>query len=142
MISNAERPSMQLPILIFEGNPKTCYGILNSFSAQLRDAFISLGEDVIYVDPSSDFIAKYANREYKAIIAFMEIIFDRCMPGTDKPLFDYFKGPKFNYWPDHPSVFYLQMNHTPKDYYILTHDRNYVNFINRYYTKATAFFCL
>ena len=129
------------PILIFKGSENVCYGIMRSFSEQLRDAFLSLGEDVIFLDPNEDVITGYANRDYKAVIAFMDTLFDNNMPGTDTPLFDYYHGPKFNYWPDHPSVFYHQMSKTPKDYYILTQDRNYVDFINKYYKKAKAF-CL
>ena len=131
---------MKLPILIIKGNSEVCYGIMQSFSEQLKNALQTIGEDVIYLDPNDDFITDYANREYKAVIAFMDLLFDNCMPGTDKALFDFYYGPKFNYWPDHPSVFYHQMNHTPKDYYILTQDKNYVKFINRYYGKAHAIF--
>ncbi len=131
---------MKQPILIFKGNEDTCYGIMRSFSEQLRDAFLSLGEEVIYLDPRDDFITGYANRDYKAVIAFMDTLFDNYMPGTDTPLFDFFHGPKFNYWSDHPTVFYHQLTKTPKDYYILTQDRNYADFINRFYRKAKAFF--
>ena len=128
------------PILIFKGNSDNCYGIMRSFGEQLRDAFISLGEEVIYLDPDDDFITGYADRDYKAVIAFMDTIYDNNLPGTETPLFDLFRGPKFNYWSDHPSVFYHQFDKTPKDYYILTEDINYVDFINRYYDKAFAFF--
>ncbi|MEE5991256.1 MAG: hypothetical protein V3G41_11305, partial [Lachnospiraceae bacterium] len=64
-----------------------------------------MGEEVIYLDTNEDFITGYANRDYKAIIAFMDTVFDNYYPGTQTPLFDLYNGPKFNYWPDHPSVF-------------------------------------
>lgn len=131
---------MNLPVLIFKGSTENCYGIMQSYAEQLRDAFISIGEEVIYLDPSEDFITGYVNREYKAVIAFMDTIYDNNMPGTDIPLFDLFHGPKFNYWTDHPSVFFHQFEKTPKDYYILTQDMNYVDFINRHYIKTHAFY--
>ena len=133
---------MEKPLLIFKGSTYECYGILRAFSDRLRDAFVSMGEEVIYLDTNEDFITGYANRDYKAIIAFMDTVFDNYYPGTQTPLFDLYNGPKFNYWPDHPSVFLYQMDKTPKDYYILTQDRNYVDFISRYYEKVRRAFFL
>lgn len=133
---------LKKPILIFKGSTDECYGILRAFSDRLRDALASLGEEVIYLETDEDFITGYTNRDYKAVIAFMDTVFNNFYPGTQTPLFDLYHGPKFNYWPDHPSVFLYQMDKTPKDYYILTQDRNYVDFINRYYDKVRSAFFL
>lgn len=131
--------SSELPILVFKGDSSLCYGILTSFSEQLRDALISLGEDVIYVDPAKASIDELIGKKYKAIIAFMENIFYSVLDDGSF-LFDSFYGPKFNYWTDYPAFYYRYVQKVPKDYYILTQDRNYVNFINRYYKNLKAFF--
>lgn len=131
--------SSELPILVFKGDSSLCYGILTSFSEQLRDALISLGEDVIYVDPAKVSIDELIGKKYKAIIAFMENIFYSVL-NDGSFLFDSFYGPKFNYWTDYPAFYYRYVQKVPNDYYILTQDRNYVNFINRYYRNLKAFF--
>ncbi|SFQ11047.1 Glycosyl transferases group 1 [Butyrivibrio proteoclasticus] len=131
--------SSELPILVFKGDSSLCYGILTSFSEQLRDALISLGEDVIYVDPAKASIDELIGKKYKAIIAFMENTFYSVLDDGSF-LFDSFYGPKFNYWTDYPAFYYRYVQKVPKDYYILTQDRNYVNFINRYYRNLKAFF--
>lgn len=129
----------ELPVIVFKGDSSLCYGILTSFSDQLKDALISIGEDVIYVDPSETPIDELIGKRYKAIIAFMENIFYSVLDDGSF-LFDSFYGPKFNYWTDYPAFYYRYVQKVPKDYYILTQDRNYVNFINRYYRNLKAFF--
>lgn len=128
------------PILIFRGDEKLCYGILLSFSEQLRDAFVSLGEEVVFFDARKDRIQDCFGRKYKAVIAFMENFFYNRLPDSETMLFDLIEGPKFNYWPDHPAFYYHYVENVPKDYYILTQDQNYVNFINKYYKGVSAFF--
>ncbi len=128
------------PILLFKGDTEICYGILCTFSLKLRDALISIGEEVQFFDPLKDNISDCIGKEYKAVIGFMETFFYNHISTQDTMLFDLIKGPKFNYWPDHPSVFYNHIQRVPKDFYVLTQDRNYVKFINRYYKNITAFF--
>lgn len=129
----------KLSIIIFKGDKALCYGVLQSFSEQLRDAFLEIGEDVIYLDPDVDFIEDYIGRRYKAIIAFMENFFYSVTP-DGKMVFDQFEGPKFNYWTDYPAFYYKHVKAVPKNYFILTQDRNYVKFINHYYRNVKAFF--
>ena len=127
-------------ILIIKGDNSICYGILESYSCQLRDALRELGEDVVYIDLKVDDIINYIYKKFKAVIAFMDVVFYNQIPNSDAMLFDLIQGPKFNYWLDHPVFLYRYKNRFPKDYYILTHDRNYVKFINEHYKKVTAFF--
>ena len=131
--------SSDLPILIFKGDSSLCYGVLTSFSEQLRDAFVALGEYVIYADPQETPVEDLIGKRYKAVIAFMENIFYSVLDDGSF-VFDHFKGPKFNYWTDYPAFYYRYVQKVPGDYYILTQDRNYVNFINRYYKNVRAFF--
>lgn len=130
----------QLPILIFKGDTKLCYGILYSFSLQLKEAMVALGEDVIFFDPAKDRITECFGKKFKAVIGFMETFFYNTMPDSDTRIFDLILGPKFNYWPDHPAFYFQYMDKFPKDYYILTLDRNYVKYINTYYKNTKAFF--
>ena len=130
----------KMPILIFQGDADECYGVLRYFSAELKTALESLGENVIYFDPKTDSIRECFGKQYKAVIGFMETFFYNTLPESDTFLFDLILGPKFNYWPDHPAFYYRFANAFPKDYHILTLDRNYVKYINTYYERATAFF--
>ena len=131
----------KLPILIFKGDSTLCYGILKSFSEQLRDAFIEIGEEVIFVDPDKAVIEDYIGNRYKAVILFMETLVYSQMPNTGEKVFDLIDSPIFNFWFDHPSFYYKYVKKSPRNYYILTQDRNYVSFINRYYHEnAKAFF--
>lgn len=130
----------QCPILIFKGDDELCYGILRFFSEEFCKALVSIGEDVIFFDPKTDKISDCFGKEYKAVIGFMETFFYNVMPGSDKRLFDLILGPKFNYWTDHPAYYYQFVDSFPGDYHILTLDRNYVNYINKYYSNVTAYF--
>lgn len=128
------------PILIFEGDREICYGVLWDFSIQLKDALVSAGEEVLLFDARRDDIRDCFGKRYKAVIGFMESFFYNKIPGTDTYVFDQIEGPKFNYWPDHPAFYYRFIDSFPKDYHILTLDRNYVSYINAYYLGTTAFF--
>ncbi len=128
-----------LPILILAGEVDQCYGILRRFTDSLRDALVRLGEDVVYIEDVYD-ILSYADKEYKAVITFMSAVMDVRVPGDTRPLFDHFYGPKFNYLTDHPFVLREIMKNAPKDYYILTLDKDYATFVERFYPGVGAFF--
>ncbi len=128
------------PVLIFKGDKDICYGVLWDFSIQLKDAFISVGEEVLLFDVQKDDIRECFGKSYKAVIGFMESFFYNKIPGTNDYVFDQIQGPKFNYWPDHPSFYYRFMDSFPKDYHILTLDRNYVSYINSFYKNVTAYY--
>ncbi|MBO5622209.1 MAG: hypothetical protein J5959_11335, partial [Butyrivibrio sp.] len=128
------------PILIFVGDAEVCYGILRYFSDELKNSLIAIGEEIIYFDPKQDSIRDCFGKQFKAVIGFMESFFYNKLPESDTLIFDLLIGPKFNYWPDHPAFYYKFVNAFPKDYHILTLDRNYVKYINNYYDRATAFF--
>jgi glycosyltransferase involved in cell wall biosynthesis len=130
-----------LTILIFKSDESICYGLLEAFSEQLRDAFIKVGENVEYVDPAQASIEDYVGRKFKAVIAVMETLFYSSFPDTGKRVFDYIEGPKINIWFDHPVFYYMYVKKAPKDYYILTQDRDYVAFINKNFGgNAKAFY--
>lgn len=128
------------PILLIKGDSSVCYGILEKFGQRLFEAFTLLGEEVIYADPSVEDIRGFAGREYKAVIAEEDLIYNNIDDSTGKPLFDSFIGPKFNIWLDNPLTFYGQLENIPGDYNVLTIDHQYVDLINRYYKGVKAFF--
>ena len=83
------------PILIIKGDSSACYGILEKFSERLADAFKALGEEVIYINPYKDDILEYASREYKAVIAAEDLIFNNPDPSSlhqklEKPVLNLF----------------------------------------------------
>jgi spore maturation protein CgeB len=128
-------------ILIFKGDKSICYGILEAFSDKLRDALVKIGESVEYVDPDNAIIEDFIGKKYKAIVAVMETLYYSSMPGTGEKVFDLIEGPKFNFWFDYPAFYYKHVKSAPGNYYILTQDRDYVAFINKYYAdNARAFY--
>lgn len=127
-------------ILLFKGDSEICYGIFESFSIQLKTAFESLGQKVYFFDKYKNDIRECLGKEYKAVIGFMETFFYNNIPGSNTKLFDLIIGPKFNYWTDHPAYYYQYINDVPKDFYVLTLDRNYVQYINKFFKGITAFF--
>ncbi len=138
--SDGQIMDKSFPILIFKGDKEICYGALWDFSIQLKDALSTIGEEVLFFDPQSDDIRECFGKEYKAIVGFMESFFYNTIPGTDTYVFDQIEGPKFNYWPDHPAFYYRFIGSFPKDYYVLTLDRNYVSYVNSFYQGVTAYF--
>ncbi|MCR5304091.1 MAG: glycosyltransferase [Lachnospiraceae bacterium] len=128
------------PILLFRGDPDVCYGILRLFSDELYAALSEQGEEVIYHDAKNESPEKYAGNEYKAIVGFMDMIFLNKEVGLKEHLLDRIYGPKIEYWPDHPAVFYRTFHCRPGDYHILAPDNNYVSYINRYYHGVRAFY--
>ncbi|MCR5671759.1 MAG: glycosyltransferase [Butyrivibrio sp.] len=123
------------PVLIYLGDD-TCYNVLNYMARSLGDEFEKLGLEVIYHDVSGDdlgSIANYVGREFTAVIGFQTGVFSIWLESKKCFLHDLIKGPKFDFNMDHPIWRKEHFEKAPKDYYVLTHDRNYISFIQRYY---------
>lgn len=122
------------PILIYKSEP-ICYGVLNHFAEQMGKCLQISGYDVLYYDVSKEPLDKlldYADKSYKAVIGFQTYLFSvKTVDG--ELLHDRFYGPKFNMILDHPCVMTRHILNSPKDTIILTHDRNYKNFIRKYF---------
>lgn len=123
-----------LPILIYKSE-EICFGILNRFADILADYFLEIGEKVEIVDvndtPAEELDFLCFSR-YKAILGIQTYVFSICF-NDGRNIHDYIFGPKFNMVFDHPACMYNHFTKGPKDYTILTHDRNYLEFIKKNY---------
>ncbi len=123
------------PILIYKGSD-ICYNILNYFAEQLGNALEQLGETVHYYDVEKEGLpglSQFVGQQFTAIVGFQTYAFDPFLTSRNCFLHDLIGGPKFNFQFDHPIWMKAHYEKVPKDYYILTHDRNYIRFIKRYY---------
>ena len=132
------------PILIYKSDD-ICYNMLNFMAEQLGDALKQLGENVIYCDlANGDYIhlSEYVGMEFKAIIGFHSMAFNIYLQSKKCFFHDLIIGPKFNFLFDHPIWAKEIFENIPKNLYVLTHDRNYIEFIKKYYPAVNDTFLL
>ncbi len=124
------------PILIYKGED-ICYNILNILAEQLGDAFRKMGQPVEYFDSEKEDVKElvhFMGRHFRAVIGMQTNLFSvKMKDGTY--LHDYIKGPKFDIIFDHPIWQKDFIENSPDNFSIITHDVNYVNFIQRYFFK-------
>lgn len=130
--------SATAPILVYYG-ATYCYNIMNTMLGQFAQALRMCGERVwIYEESAENLsgIGKYVDRRFKAIIGIQSYLFQIYMKEAGGYLHDRIFGPKFNMILDHPVWLLEQLSDVPEDYYVLTHDVNYCNFIKQYYPRV------
>lgn len=123
------------PILIYRGD-STCYNQLNVFADELVKAFIDCGQQIEVFDiqkEGADALTKYIGRHFKAIIGIQTYLFSIMMQDKTTNLHDLVIAPKFNLILDHPAWLKEHITHGPENYYLLSHDRNYIRFAKKYY---------
>lgn len=128
------------PFLIYTGYT-LCYNILSVFAYALGAALQQMGFLVEYFDLSQeDFTAasRFAGHSYQAIIGMQTYMFSVRLQNNDL-LHDKIDGPKFNFLFDHPVWFQQHLMSTPENLTILTLDRNYQTFLQRYYSVKAYF---
>lgn len=128
------------PILIYKGSD-TCYNTLNFFADELAHAFKKCHQRVEIFDlekEGNQALTQYIDRHFKAIIGIQTYAFSIMMQDKTTNLHDLIIGPKFNMMLDHPSWLKEQIENGPKDYYLLTHDRNYMAFARQYYKNLSG----
>ncbi|MGN0350669.1 MAG: glycosyltransferase [Roseburia sp.] len=124
------------PIMIFLG-PTYCYNILNVFAEQLGKALEEQGQCIEYYDVEKEDVnglARLVNQSYKALIGFQTWIMS--VERKEGNFFDLIQGPKYNFYVDHPIWLAEQLKSVPKDFSILTHDRNYKKFVEHYFKNV------
>lgn len=123
------------PFLIYKGED-ICHNVLNVFAEQLGSALKRRGKQVIYYDCQKNGVAglvAHINKHFQAVIGIQTFLFSIKMKDHVHYLHEYIYGPKFNFVFDHPVWMRKHMYQKYKDFYILTHDADYVKFIKRYY---------
>lgn len=130
------------PILIYRG-VTYCYNILNVIAEQLELGLQRMGERVIVYDEQQEDVAglsRYAGQRFQAVIGVQSYLLSVYLKQSGCYLHERILGPKFNIVLDHPVWLKNQLEGVPKDYYVLTHDENYRQFIRRYYQKVADSF--
>lgn len=123
------------PILIYRGDD-TCYNQLNVFADELANAIASCKQRIEIFDVAKEGISsliRYKGQHFKAIVGIQTYLFSVKMQDKTTNLHDLIIGPKFNMILDHPILLKDHLTAGPKDYYLLLHDRNYINFAKKHY---------
>lgn len=132
------------PILIYLG-PTYCYNILNVFAYSLGEALEKLGCPVEYYHTQEEDIAgliPLCKKRYKASVGFQTWIMSVKRKEEGAYLQDLIGGPKYNFVVDHPIWLDHQLREVPEHFSVCTHDRNYVEFIKKYYPKVKNIYLL
>lgn len=130
------------PILIYKGD-EVCYNVLTVFAEQLGEALERAGELVEYFDVAKEDwqeIIRYKGKRFKAVIGIQTYLFTVKMKDGVHYLHEYIYGPKFNFIFDHPVWMKKHLTHDVPDFTVLTHDSNYVAFVEKYYHKPAILF--
>ena len=130
------------PILIYKSEA-ICYNVLNVFSEQFGAALERAGERVEYFDPEKEGVAaitRYIGTHYKAIVGMQSYLFNVKMKDGETYLHDLIDAPKYNFVFDHPIWVRKYLVENVQNVTILTHDENYVKFIQRYFDWKARFF--
>lgn len=130
------------PILIYRGDD-ICHNVLNVFADQFGNALTQAGRNVIYFDCAENepaVLTKYMHQHFQAIIGVQTYLFSIKMQDGVHYLHEYLYGPKYNFVFDHPVWMLKHMKQHYVDFYILTHDANYVIFTKRYFKQNALLF--
>ena len=124
------------PILVYKGD-SICYNVLNDFAGRLIASLRTAGEQVEVYDEASrgvQGLLSLCGRTFKAIIGFQTYLFGVKFQ-NGKNLHDSIYGPKYHFIFDHPLWMKEHLENGPQDYYVLTHGRDYQEFIQTYFTR-------
>lgn len=130
------------PILIYKGDD-VCHNVLNIFAEQFGYALSCMGKKVIYFDCAENEIGtlvQYINQHFQAVIGIQSYLFSIKMKDEVHYLHEYIYGPKYNFVFDHPVWMKQHLLQRYSDFCVLTHDTNYVAFIERYFQHPSILF--
>ena len=117
--------------------------MLNVFAEQFGTALADAGRNVIYFDCGKEDLGRltsYMYQHFQAIIGIQSYLFSVKMKDEVHYLHEYLYGPKYNFIFDHPIWMKQHLMHHYPDFYVLTHDENYVAFLQKYLKKEAILF--
>jgi len=130
------------PVLIYKGTD-VCNNMLNIFAEQFGQSLEKMGQRVEYFDEQKEpleTLTKYIGRHFKAVFGVQTYLFGIKMADGVTYLHEKIKGSKLHLILDHPIWLKQQLECNYEDFYVLSHDRNYVRFVERYYGKRAIHF--
>lgn len=130
------------PVLIYKGTD-VCNNMLNIFAEQFGQALEKKGQRVQYFDEQKEpleVLTKYIGKHFKAIFGVQTYLFRIKMADGVTYLHEKIKGPKLHLILDHPIWLKQQLECNYDDFYVLSHDRNYVRFVEQSYGKRAVHF--
>lgn len=124
------------PYLIFVGDD-TCYSVPKRFATVLSDKLAELGQAVITTDGRH---GEWQTGEDSniAIPPILKGVVGCQMKILERDLFRRMVCPKYQFWFDNPIYFNDMFCDLPKEYYILSQDADYADYIKRYYGTENA----
>lgn len=129
------------PVLIIYG-VTYCYNILNDILHGLEKALNRAGiKTIAYNEQEGDVagLLEYDGKTFSAIIGIQTYLFGVYLEDRGQYLIDRLNGPKYNIITDHPIWLRNIITKSSPDVWFLTHDENYVRFINNYYGRGLCF---
>ncbi len=124
------------PYLIFVGDD-TCYSVPKRFAAALSDELVELGQAVITTDGRHG-EWKTGDDSNIAIPPILKGVVGCQMKILERDIFRRMACPKYQFWFDNPIYFNDMFYDLPKEYYILSQDADYADYIKRYYGTENA----
>ncbi len=135
---------MTQPFLILMGGD-FCYNILNDMAQKLACGLMRCGKSIEICDLSADKeqkLLQVLGKHYQAVIGFQSFLSNVYLKDQDCYLTDLIYGPKLELIFDHPFWFYKQLENHGADFYIMTHDENYIRFVREYEPSVSGSFLL
>lgn len=129
------------PILIYTGE-EICYRVLDTFAKNMGRALEEHGCHIIYFNlavqkPSE--IAYYLGMRLKAVIGMQTYMFS-LKKKDGQFIHDLMDAPEYHFIFDHPVWLRNHLLQCPQRMTLLTPDRNYAMFIERFYGRKALFF--
>ncbi len=124
------------PYLIFVGDD-TCYSVPKRFATVLSDKLAELGQAVVTTDGRH---GEWQTGEDSniAIPPILKGVVGCQMKILERDIFRRMACPKYQFWFDNPIYFNDMFFDLPKEYYILSQDADYADYIKRYYGTENA----
>lgn len=124
------------PYLIFVGDD-TCYSVPKRFAAALSDELTDLGQAVITTDGRHG-EWNVGGGSNIAVPPVLKGVVGYQMEILEREIFRKMACPKYQFWFDNPIYFTDMFHDLPGEYYILSQDADYADYIKRHYGTEHA----
>ncbi|MDD6550809.1 MAG: glycosyltransferase [Lachnospiraceae bacterium] len=119
-----------------------CYGVLEDFSRKFGAAFEKMGYRVIYQDRQripEVYEQMYEGTSYRGIFGMQDPLLSKKL-GENEYFFGKVNAPLYLFSFDHPAGFYDFIYDSPEDMVVLTLDRYYAEYVEKYFHRKAFLF--